>query len=61
LHPAAAGFRGCNAWAHEDLFRHCEAEVANVPADARSLMMPDAHRDPYTLKIPARFEFIQAV
>jgi hypothetical protein len=57
------GGRGCKAWTREELFRRCEAEVANMPADTRSLKIArmHTHRDAYTLKTPARFGFIHAV
>lgn len=57
------GQKGCFVWTREELFRRCEAEVANMPADLRSLKIArmHTHRDAYTLKTPARFEFITTV
>lgn len=57
------GSRGCNVWTREQLFSRCEAEVANMPADTRSLKIArmHTHRDAYIMKTPARFEFIHAV
>lgn len=57
------GQQGCNVWTSEELFRRAEAEVANMPADKRSrtIARMHTHRDAYTLKTPARFEFIHTV
>lgn len=57
------GHKGCVVWTREELFRRCEAEVANMPADRRSQMIARMHayRDSYTLKTPARFGYISRV
>ena len=57
------GHEGCAVWTREELFRRCEAEVANMPADRRSQMIARMHafRGSYTLKTPARFGYINRV
>lgn len=48
------GTRRCKVWTHEELFRLCEAEVASMSADTRSLKIArmHAHRDAYIVKTP---------